>query len=812
VTEIAQNQAITLRFSQKVDPASVNSASFSIKTASGESPAGSLIVEEGVITFVPEVRIVGGNTFFGFKANETYILTLPGGAGEQLSIRSVAGDRLASTLSCTLNVSRGIVDPDGRPPVATLIAPEQATNVPADVTVLLEFSEFIDTAPFQSGTAKNSPVEFRIVKTRAKNGGLPGERECDPQFQPLVLDGAPRAQINAAKGTTQVSFRPSIRLPSEVCVEVTVTSRVRDLAGTPAKEQRFTFITESSGSSEQTISEDFVTTRQRDADESSGPWANGALEPGLIGSDGSLGPFEATDGRQIGAGIYEWSTDSQLISGRNTRSGREETITDGVFRFSSFKLPAGIRVVFAGARPARILVRGNVQIEGTVHSNGFGTIKQNALDAIGQAGSKGGAGGGKGGQGADKGDGVANKPEFNGRHGEDVQLTAGHAYAGRAAGTGGRGSLQFPASGRNADVTHTGLQNRFSGQVASGGGGGGSRSAGAEGRAIKSNDVTSGPNLGPNTPGGIVFDAFPVPAGVSHLEHFLTGGSGGGGGGSHAFFDDLGQAGVTWWSGAGGTGGGGAVGFRAGSSFSMSVAAALVASGGNGADQGTASSTAGISAPGGAGSGGSFVIQVGGDPTLGGLIDVRGGLGGLINDPFISRTETRGGNGGAGVILLETPAGATVGQLGNTQPPGNAQNVGQLVDRDPLVGAQSLFYATGALFSPDWLRYIIRATVRGQRVIFCDDPGFTDPAWGPNVGPALAGQAIRFWVQGALVDPGSGLPDAGSLQPWRRYVRRTAGEDSLSGDQATGYRFQINFDRAIETDVEVNRVSVVFRT
>ena len=141
-----------------------------------------------------------------------------------------------------------------------------------------------------------------------------------------------------------------------------------------------------------------------------------------------------------------------------------------------------------------------------------------------------------------------------------------------------------------------------------------------------------------------------------------------------------------------------------------------------------------------------------------------GGIGGKIQETFpIGHVSSVGGNGAPGVIRLETLAGASIGQLGTTLPPANSGNVGQLEDRDDLVGDQSLFYATGAIFPPDDHRYVVRAIVDGRKVLFTDDPQFADASWGPNQGLAIQGQAIRLYVQGATVDAASGDPEEGSI-------------------------------------------------
>ena len=128
INAIAQNQAIFLQFSQDVNPASVNSGSVSIRTSTGEQPQGRLIVNGPIVQFVPDVLISGSQTFFGFKPNETYGLFLPSGNAVNV-LQSTRSDRLAGSISCSLRVTRGIIDLNGACPQATLITPSNTTGM-----------------------------------------------------------------------------------------------------------------------------------------------------------------------------------------------------------------------------------------------------------------------------------------------------------------------------------------------------------------------------------------------------------------------------------------------------------------------------------------------------------------------------------------------------------------------------------------------------------------------------------------------------------------------------------------------------------
>ena len=65
--------------------------------------------------------------------------------------------------------------------------------------------------------------------------------------------------------------------------------------------------------------------------------------------------------------------------------------------------------------------------------------------------------------------------------------------------------------------------------------------------------------------------------------------------------------------------------------------------------------------------------------------------------------------------------------------------------------------------------------------------------------------------QAARLDDSTGLPEPGSIGPWRRYVGMASGQpETLTLDNGDGFRFQIIFNRAIAQSVAVTRVSVFY--
>ena len=556
------------------------------------------------------------------------------------------------------------------------------------------------------------------------------------------------------------------------------------------------------------ITEDFANNAQLDPSVSSSKnWVGGA-KPGLLGWDGLHGEFDPQIGNQVSPGVFEFSTDNQLFPASSTLSGMPIVVTDGVFRFSKLEVPSGVTIRFVGSNPARIHVRGILNVEGTIESNGETLPEPIGGVTTGQAGGLGGASGGAGGMGGDRSNGT-NSTQWDGQAGEPVQVPPTHANAGNVAGTGGAGSIHFPEQNTTAacapsTCVEAGLRGFFSIQVAAGGGGGGYLAAGLPGVAVQTPDefgVNQPQYLGPPAAAGIAFGIVPLPAGVSVFDHFLVGGSGGGGAGSHPYNSPaIPPQSTQWRSGGGGAGGGGALGFRIGGSVAVGAAGAIECKGGST----QASSSNGFAVPGGAGSGGSILVQAAEVPLQTGVLDVSGGNGGSVLGGFIAM-QSDGGNGSPGHFRVEAPGSPPANPAtwtGVTNPPATASNVATLQEQDPVTGIQSGWYASGTTSSRVWQRYELAAAVNGTSVIFSDDP---------LVGtPAAPGQAVQFYVQGALIEPATGQPQPGTETPWLRTVGPFA-VPSLSQNAANGIRFLVLFDRSVASQIVVSKVDVIFQ-
>jgi hypothetical protein len=324
------------------------------------------------------------------------------------------------------------------------------------------------------------------------------------------------------------------------------------------------------------------------------------------------------------------------------------------------------------------------------------------------------------------------------------------------------------------------------------------------------------PNLdvmGPSANGGTALQLFPFPppTGLQRAsEHFLVGGSGGGGSGSHACMS-LGIGGNDRWiCGMGGGGGGGAIALRAGHSFRIGPGAKVLAIGGPAANS-TGVTSGAQAAPAGGGSGGSIVMQSGDLAEINGLIDVRGGLGGVFNrtagpnngaPPAGAAVQIAGGNGANGFVRFETTTQPTLAQLATMQPPPVPDNVGVLAERDPLVACTSKFYTTGQIFGPEFARYEIYGTMDGTPFLLSDDPAVSTQE-------ARPGAPVRALFQAAQLDLVTNEPQ--EIGVWRTAVRSSATQTGIDADSLNGFRFQLLADYALGSVITVDKVVVVYR-
>jgi len=749
--QAAVNQEIAIFFSEPVDPSSISSSSFEIvDVSSGASPNGTRFRDPNnpnKVLFRPTVSFEDdGSISFGFDPNATYRVLVPGvSQGDNGPfIQSVGGARNESRLSCDIRTSQPAVDvvpgapsvmifvkqaitstedPDDFIPNVLVTTLPIVMDVWRDSDIRFEFNDLMNPATLanpQTGQSAFVRIEVDLDGNLSTPDRTPVFGTFTVELDPILLkttmlftplDGIP------SSGSLDPLINPD-GLPRQLVI--TVPNNLQDVAGnalanpqTPSLVPEYVEIPplvlpDADG-------EDFDTnSSNEDASHSSAIWGAGKLTRGQGGGRGRLGELTVRAGTTLTLSTdnetfpLDPDGDHDILSNAipgvhyvatDSDTWPTITVTDGAFEFTSLTIETGGRLRFEGDQPARVFVRGNVNILGVLDISGATPIPHNSTLVLGGPGGVGGPNGGRGGNGATRFDyggtsmipvGGVDVPtgqlQIDGERGEGV---------GRvdfiAAGFGGDhwptnvpvdAVLNPPA---NMDLYFTTIGGScLSAQTGQPGGGGGYATDGQSGtpRTPFANSNEGVPNLPPadlSGAGGPSSDSDIEQPGQEpnrRLLNFeagnLRGGSGGGAGGASVFgTESSGFAGICLddglrvdpWrdhSGAGGGGAGGAIQIVCGGP-SLSISGRVDAGGGDGG-----SSLAAVTGdneeallrpkravPGGGGSGGAVRIQARNFPTsafsnaMPPRLDVSGGSGG------INTLTSVGGIGGAGLLRLE---------------------------------------------------------------------------------------------------------------------------------------------------------------
>ncbi|HEX6813950.1 MAG TPA: hypothetical protein VF384_20170 [Planctomycetota bacterium] len=574
--------------------------------------------------------------------------------------------------------------------------------------------------------------------------------------------------------------------------------------------------------------ETFATAGNRDPHASGDAWTGGNVSPVALGGDGRHGSFDHTHGTVNPAGEFVFDNLNFLVTAERSLTGQAYVVNDGRYYFTDFAVPAGVTVRFVGSVPAQVFVRGQTDIRGTIEVSGaempfwVPTIapavgqKVSTFDSrgvnqfqTGQPGGTPGCGGGRGGDGGNECRSIGPEiapglpPPFDGKVGQDVRVSAGHAYAASSVGTGGVGGVLHPASGLTVNLPLVGTLYRA--HFSMGGSGGGFSGPGGTSSGTALIGAQLSPTVGPSAAFPLMpFPPATPPPGYTSLDHFLVGGSGGGGGGS-ASFGTIGFAAVAtvppnvYQAGHGGTGGGGAVAVRSGGALTVTSTATLRAKGGAGViingDSPLTPSTPdlnnGVSSPGGGGSGGSFLLQSSDTVTFQGIVDTAGGAGSrtAFITPASINQITQAGSGAPGFYRLEAQGAITFAGTG-TPAFVASDNSGPLTDRDDRSGSRSFWMQPPTSELPVYLRYELTVDVAGSTVLFSDDPTVSLlRADDPNGAAVLR-------IQGARTDPLTGLVVPSTIGPWRTSLL-PGGESSINRDRAKVIRFDLVLNKSL---------------
>ncbi|MBK7643535.1 MAG: hypothetical protein IPJ19_10905 [Planctomycetes bacterium] len=763
---IAPNQEFVVTFSQPVDPTSVSSETFSIiDTFSGATPLGTRLVDpvdSRRVIFRPAISFdFQGNPTFGFSSGASYSIVIKGTTQDPTGpyIRSVGGKSNSSRMSCQMATTSTPIDyVPGAPSVTVKVdlahAPgdpvsqwqnfdgEDATDVWTQSTVRLIFDDIMNPVTLANQATHQST--FVTIKVDV-------DGDLSTTVDQITLSGLYVVTVDLANLTTVLTFTSSSGMPSSGdplvnplprLVVVNFPSAIQDLAGnglSNAGSIHFTpeFTAHDAVTLPDIDGENFNDTIYDQSSISAGTWGNGRLTRGFGGGSGRLGEIRIRQGAPV-----DLSTDSQVFpldatvypaavvtrdlldnsipvvdyDPADPQSWPTITVTNGIFEFSSLTIEPGASLKFHGTHPARVLVRGPVQIQGnsTIDVTGSSADSQDSSVLTGSSGAAGGPNAGSGGDGADRFNnaafpslltvgGVANPgSDINGAPGGGVGQVAG---LGAAHGGTVFPLSNFPTSNVAPPAVSGGLAYTYdelhfsllsgciSMQAGAAGGGGtygdGTLVSGGAGTGNSPQLLTGlgDSNLPPNTlPGAGIPIEPPDPASGHFVRKLdadignLRGGAGGGGGGCSLFGTStpelfapcanggqmIGADGYQDNSGAGGGGGGGALQLVSGSAILLD--GVIDARGGNGGSGSTTVTTdrKKQAAPGGGGTGGAVRLQA---PLVSlapvaGRINITGGAGGITDMNHRtgqigggSAANSIGGAGSSGLVRIEDSTG-----------------------------------------------------------------------------------------------------------------------------------------------------------
>jgi len=423
------------------------------------------------------------------------------------------------------------------------------------------------------------------------------------------------------------------------------------------------------------------------------------------------------------------------------------------FKFSSLTVSSSAVLRIIGVNACRIRVTGIVSITGRIDASGGNGQAASGSNRVGGAGGAGGFAGGdskRGNQSCTLTSGMSCTTLdswLNRCAGAKNNFPYALKGGGPGRGNGGGGTYPYHAT------TNSGLSGGLSG---TGGGGGSHAKKGTDGDDkynVSGAKGTAGTACAVNwnTPKSNVIGVRGV-AGPAYGDAqglvVLIGGSGGGGGGPvHAHQFANGASAIS-----GGSGGGGGGWLEIVASSSILLAGTIDASGGDGGKGFLQLNTARqgwdiVSGSGGGGAGGTIHLISGANINLtAGVIDVRGGAGGV--KPGTGTTTScnfcnKGGDGGPGFLLLMDSDGRVDGYIPNA----------------PATYPDHAFgYLTISNFDAN--RF---SSIRAVTELFpmpAADPKYTPILAGDVLGVVHPGQSIEVWASSSKADPDDPLaPD-----------------------------------------------------
>ncbi|MBM3988566.1 MAG: hypothetical protein FJ294_11500, partial [Planctomycetes bacterium] len=313
------NQDIAVVFSESVAPTSltVNNAFQVIDIVTAGFPAGSRLVDPNDARraiFRPRLSFdASGNPSFGFGANQTYQIRIPGtGQGDVGPyVQSSGGQQNQSRMLCTITTSQGLIDPvPGAPGVSIFVrtigggAPINLATTTADVVDVLSASEitFVFNDLMNIGTLvqpSTGQSPFITVKVDP-DGNLSTPGDQVPVGGTYSYQNPDQTNLTTTMVFTPFGGFPSAgSAPVKRKIVVDVPVEVKDLAGhSVANPGKRTFTPEVAVFGAVTLpagGEQFNDDSNEDKARSGANWSAGRLTAGTGGGSGRLGDLVIDD-------------------------------------------------------------------------------------------------------------------------------------------------------------------------------------------------------------------------------------------------------------------------------------------------------------------------------------------------------------------------------------------------------------------------------------------------------------------------------------------------------------------------------------
>ncbi|MCA9002295.1 MAG: hypothetical protein KDB61_10240, partial [Planctomycetes bacterium] len=422
VTNTVQNTEISVLFTEPVDINSVSASSFRVVNVdNGTTPVGEYFLDPGNpnrVVYRPALTFdLNGNPSFGFLPNTAYGITIAGELQGDTGpfIRSVNGRVNQSRLQCTILTTDQVTDPVPGDPVVEIYA-DYVTGytggVPTEInrvanqfgffdhygtdglednlvnggdevidvlrtgTIYMLFKDVMNPATLANPVTQTAP--FITIRTDA-DGDL-----ADASDRLPPVSGAYRVSVDTERLETLLTFTPATSFlsagsgaplnPRRMAVDI--PTACVDLVGNPARPANgggvSGFVTELGTVTPITLpagGEGFFTNAGENGVESGGIWGqNSRLVFDVGGGSGRLGSLVVGVGETIilntDSQTFPLGSVANLIGNANMAGDfpNSITVTDGVFEFSSLTVQPGGILKLEGSNPARILVRGELDI------------------------------------------------------------------------------------------------------------------------------------------------------------------------------------------------------------------------------------------------------------------------------------------------------------------------------------------------------------------------------------------------------------------------------------------------------------------